>query len=203
MTNQSTCGSKKLMIALCASLAVNVFAVGYVVGKSCHHHHGHHGHHGALHKEHGGKHFGKGQRGERFGHQHGAPFMELFSKEEMKAAKPFIDEQMKKLRESRKTLAAAVKSGEPVSVEAIESHFTQTNAVFEEMKTNLHSKVMDKVRAMTPEERTQFAERLVKKHPKGPRHHHRDGKMERHHKPAGEERHGPAEDEALPEPAAE
>ena len=159
-----TCSPNKVVVLLFASLAVNIFMLGFVAAKLPF---GHHGPRGGFEDGRGPREFGRGP-GDRGPSDRGPgapppPYMSarLFSKDELAADKPFIESHFAKVRELRKVFAEQLKAG-PLTAAQIQEHFTKTDAVMEELKQHFQEKMVGKLTSMTPEERTKFAERSLR-----------------------------------------
>lgn len=85
----------------------------------------------------------------------------ILSPDELKAAQAVARERFAQIEALRRQFAVRLETA-PVSADDILGHFAEVDTVMEELKRNLHRKVAEKVIAMTPAEREQFARQLVR-----------------------------------------
>ena len=85
----------------------------------------------------------------------------ILSKEEMDKEQPFAMSRFEKIHDLRKQFALDLEKGD-VSQAQIAQHFEQIDAVMEELKNHIKEKIMAKIATMTPEERKDFIQELMR-----------------------------------------
>jgi len=157
------------------SLGLNIFLIAFYLGGHLNHwrhHHCHFGDHGSMGRFMGmrdsdrGLEFGHdGRFGENQMHGGGQPFImsQLFSRSEIESNREFIRERVKHIQSIKKDLADSLKSGQ-AAPDIIKAHFAQIDQTKNEIRSHMEQKVMEKINAMTPEEKARFGESLKEKH---------------------------------------
>jgi len=150
------CSNKNRLIYF-GSIALNIFLVAFVIGQ-CHWFHS-----GLPPIPHEQVQTDKpGQRGYgMFGHTSAMMSQVLFSQVEIEANRKFIDDGMARARKVRVDLAEQLKSGR-ANPGSIKQHLDAVDAIMKEIKDRVRQKAIDKITAMSPEEKNRLADILEK-----------------------------------------
>lgn len=152
--------NKKLGVTLATSVALNIFLAAFMLG--------HVSNMPPLPPEHGGA-WGMG----REHHHHGGPdgmappppFFapgELFTQEEMKQDAEQMHSSFEAAQALRKAFAERLQKGSISKEEAL-AHFAEVDRLMDNTKKHMQEKVAEKIAAMNAEERSHFAEALLKR----------------------------------------
>ena len=93
---------------------------------------------------------------------------DLFSPEEMDDGFAKMRATFKQVRALRKEFAEKLKQGE-VTTQQVREHFAQVEQMMNAAKQEMQEKAAEKISAMTPQQRQEFAEKMLKKGPPGGR----------------------------------
>lgn len=93
---------------------------------------------------------------------------DLFSPEEMQEGFAKMRNTFKQVRALRKDFAEKLKQGE-VTTQQVRDHFVQVEQMMNAAKQEMQEKAAEKISAMTPQQRQEFAEKMLKKGRRGER----------------------------------
>ena len=85
----------------------------------------------------------------------------VLSKDEMDKEQPFAMARFEKVRQLRRQFATDIEKNN-LSQEQIVAHFEQIDSVMEELKNHMKEKIAAKIAAMSPEERKSFIQELMR-----------------------------------------
>ncbi len=155
------CSGKNRLIYF-GSIGLNIFLIAFIIGR-CHWFHPGQGAITipAIPQEQmqadkpGGRGYGM------FGHTSATMSQVLFSQVEIEANRQFIDEGMARARQVRIDLAKQLRAGH-TTPESIKEHLAAVDAIMKEIKDRVRQKAIEKITAMSPEEKNRLADILEK-----------------------------------------
>jgi len=140
------------------SIAFNIFLIAFILGRGHFFQSGMHNqpaHDSAAVTPQGPRGYGM------LGHPSALMSQALFSRIEIEADRPYIEEHFERMHKIRKELAAQLRSGK-ATPESIKQHFAKIDAIMKEVKDHMREKAQSRINTMSPEEKSRLADILEK-----------------------------------------